>query len=119
MLHSPEAGEEAAAARQQEERERDNEHVAEVNRGGHEATDVQLRVEVPHRVHEQIPGTRPRGQERTPPPGSIVTRSAAIETKTADKSNQNRTRRAVSGGQWNDMDDNGHHREAEATCNDL
>lgn len=32
-LHSPKAREEAAATRQQEERERDNEHVAEVHRG--------------------------------------------------------------------------------------
>lgn len=42
ILHSPEARKEAAAAREQKERERNHEHVAEVNRGGHKSSDLQL-----------------------------------------------------------------------------
>lgn len=65
---SPEACEESTAARQQKERQRNNDHVAEVHRGWHEAADVHLGIEEPHRVHQQIPCTRPRRQEGTPPP---------------------------------------------------
>lgn len=68
MLHSPEACEEAAAAREQKEGESDHEHVAEVHHGGHKASDFQLGVVVPHGVHKQVSRARPRRQERAPPP---------------------------------------------------
>ncbi len=70
--HKPQTRVEPDGAGQHEKRQAHDEAVAKVQQRGHEADDVQPRVEVENRVREHVPGRGARGQERAPPPVVIL-----------------------------------------------
>ena len=70
--HEQEARVEADGARAEEERQRAQQHVAEVHDAAHGLGDVQLGEEIKRRVDEEVQRGRRGRQERTPPPMVVL-----------------------------------------------
>ena len=79
-----ERGEEANGAGDEPEGDGDDDSVDEIDQGGHEVVDVELRVEVKDAVSEHVNSRAPGDGERAPPPVIIFRAELKVDHDDAD-----------------------------------
>mmetsp|Transcript_22900 Transcript_22900/g.71110 ORF Transcript_22900/g.71110 Transcript_22900/m.71110 type:complete len:416 (-) Transcript_22900:979-2226(-) len=101
LLHEPERREVAAGAGDEEEDDGQEQHVGDVDEGGHAVGDVRLPEVVPHGEEQHVDARGARRGHARPPPS--VVRRAELEVAHDD----------AELGAGDHEDDHGHHEEAE------